>query len=160
MGRTQKLSEFWCGTVIEFHLWNKSREISWLLNIPQSTVNWIIKTWKCLGTTETQTRSGRPRPQKLGSVYADGHTVVSIVCKLSAEELTPELQTSCGLQISSRTVCRELHWMRFYDQAAAFKPHITKCNAKHWMHVCSKHTREIEMRSVERHIAILHLAIW
>ena len=39
MGRSQELSEFQSGTVIGCHLCNKSsREISSLLNIPQSTV--------------------------------------------------------------------------------------------------------------------------
>ncbi|CAI9539233.1 unnamed protein product, partial [Staurois parvus] len=41
-------------------LCNKSiREISLLLNIPQSTVSGIITKWKQLGTTATQ--SGGPR---------------------------------------------------------------------------------------------------
>uniref|UniRef100_A0A668AM17 Sleeping Beauty transposase HTH domain-containing protein n=1 Tax=Myripristis murdjan TaxID=586833 RepID=A0A668AM17_9TELE len=62
MGRSQELSEFQRGTVIGCHLCNKSsREISSLLNIPQSTVSSIITKWKRLGTTATQPRSGRPR---------------------------------------------------------------------------------------------------
>ncbi|CAI9578239.1 unnamed protein product [Staurois parvus] len=40
-------------------LCNKS--ISWLLNIPRSTVSGIITKWKQLGTTATQPPSGRPR---------------------------------------------------------------------------------------------------
>ncbi|CAI9539033.1 unnamed protein product [Staurois parvus] len=43
MGHSQELSEFKCGTVIGCHLCNKSiREISLLLNIPQSTVSGIV----------------------------------------------------------------------------------------------------------------------
>ncbi|CAI9541179.1 unnamed protein product, partial [Staurois parvus] len=62
MGRSQELSEFKCGTVISCHVCNKSiREISLLLNIPRSTVSGIVTTWKQLGTTATQPRSGRPR---------------------------------------------------------------------------------------------------
>ncbi|CAI9553914.1 unnamed protein product [Staurois parvus] len=42
-------------------LCNKSiRDISWLLNIPRSTVSGIITKWKQLGTTATQPPSGRP----------------------------------------------------------------------------------------------------
>ncbi|CAI9592069.1 unnamed protein product, partial [Staurois parvus] len=42
MGFSQELSEFKCGTVIDCHLCNKSiRDISWLLNIPRSTVSGI-----------------------------------------------------------------------------------------------------------------------
>ncbi|CAI9566992.1 unnamed protein product, partial [Staurois parvus] len=49
-------SEFKRGTVIGCHLCNKSiREISFLLNIPRSTVKGIITNWKKLGTTVTQT---------------------------------------------------------------------------------------------------------
>ncbi|CAI9555616.1 unnamed protein product, partial [Staurois parvus] len=61
MGRSQELSEFQRDSVIGCHLCNKSiREISLLLNIPQSTVSGIITKWKQLGTTATQPRSGRP----------------------------------------------------------------------------------------------------
>ncbi|CAI9587638.1 unnamed protein product [Staurois parvus] len=43
-------------------LCNKSiHDISWLLNIPRSTVSGIITKWQQLGTTATQSPSGRPR---------------------------------------------------------------------------------------------------
>ncbi|CAI9559447.1 unnamed protein product [Staurois parvus] len=59
MGRSQELSEFKRGTVIGYHLCNKSIcKISLLLNIPRSTVSSIITKWKQLGTTATQ--SSRP----------------------------------------------------------------------------------------------------
>ncbi|CAI9550252.1 unnamed protein product [Staurois parvus] len=61
MGRSQELSEFKRGTVIGCRLCNKSiRDISLLLNIPQTAVSGIITMWKQLGTTATQQRSGRP----------------------------------------------------------------------------------------------------
>ncbi|CAI9547002.1 unnamed protein product [Staurois parvus] len=47
MGRSQELSHSKRGTVIGCHLCNKSiRDISWLLNIPRSTVSGIIPQWK------------------------------------------------------------------------------------------------------------------
>ncbi|CAI9547486.1 unnamed protein product, partial [Staurois parvus] len=55
--------------------------------------------------------------------------------QLSAESIAKDLQTSCDLQIST-TVHRELHGMGFHGQAAASKPYITKCNAKHRMQWC------------------------
>ncbi|CAI9606671.1 unnamed protein product, partial [Staurois parvus] len=62
MGRSQKLSEFKRGTMIDRHLCNKSIcEINLLLNISRSTVIGIVTKWKQLGTTATQPRSGRPR---------------------------------------------------------------------------------------------------
>ncbi|CAI9618156.1 unnamed protein product [Staurois parvus] len=55
MGHSQELSEFKCDTMIGCHLCSKSiREISLLLNIPQSTVSGIITKWKQLGTPATQ----------------------------------------------------------------------------------------------------------
>ena len=113
--RSQERSEFQHGAVIG-HLCNKSsREVSSLLNIPQSTVSGIITKWKQLGTTATQPRSGRPRnltewgQQMLRCRVRQGR-------QLSAESIATDLQTSCGLQISSRTVCRKLR-----GQAAASK---------------------------------------
>ncbi|CAI9556152.1 unnamed protein product, partial [Staurois parvus] len=62
MGRSQELCGSKRGPVIGGHLCNKSiRDISWLLNIPRSTVSGIITKWKPLGTTATQPPSGRPR---------------------------------------------------------------------------------------------------
>ncbi|CAI9556682.1 unnamed protein product, partial [Staurois parvus] len=56
--------------------------------------------------------------------------------QLSAESIAKDLQTLCGLQITTTTVCRELHGMCFHGRAATSKPYITKCNAKHWMQWC------------------------
>ncbi|CAI9532381.1 unnamed protein product [Staurois parvus] len=72
MGRSQELSDSKRGSVIGCHLCNKSiRDISWLLNIPRSTVSGIITKWKQLGTTATQPPSGRPRHMtELGSAHA------------------------------------------------------------------------------------------
>ncbi|KAI2662490.1 Transposable element Tcb2 transposase [Labeo rohita] len=144
MGRSQELSEFQCGTVIGCHLCNKSsREISSLLNIPQSTVSCIIRTWKRLGTTATQPRSGRPcklteRGQRmLRRLVRRGR-------QLSAESVAADLQTSSGLQISSRTVRRKLHGMGFHGRAAASKPYITKCKTRRmqWCKACRHWTLE------------------
>ncbi|KAI2659461.1 Transposable element Tc1 transposase [Labeo rohita] len=136
IGRSQELSEFRRGTVIGCHLCNKSsREISTLLNIPQSTVSCIIRTWKRLGTTTTQPRSGRPHKLTVRGQWIL-RRIVRRGRQLSAESIATDLQTSCGLQISSRTVRRELHGMGFHGQAAASKPYITKCNAKRRMQWC------------------------
>uniref|UniRef100_A0A8C5PFK8 Transposase n=1 Tax=Leptobrachium leishanense TaxID=445787 RepID=A0A8C5PFK8_9ANUR len=135
MGRSQ-LSEFQRGTVIACHLCNKSsREISSLLNIPQSIISCIIRTWKCLRTTETQPRSGRPR-----KLTERGQRMLRRIVRrgrqLSAESIATDLQTSYDLQISSRTARGELQGMGFHGRAAASKPYITKCNAKRRMHWC------------------------
>ncbi|CAI9598268.1 unnamed protein product [Staurois parvus] len=140
---SQELSEFKHGTVMGCHLCNKSiHEISLLLNIPWSTVSGIIAKWKQLGTTATQPRSGRPRKMTERGQRMLKHTVRR-GRQLSAESVAKDVQTSCGLQISTTTVHRELHGMGFHCRAAASKPYITKCNAKHchyltleqWRHV-------------------------
>ena len=142
MCRSQELSEFQHGTVIGCRLWNKSsREISLLLNIPQSTVSGIIKKgdinikWKWLGTTATQLRSGRPRKMMEWGQWML-RRIVSRGRKLPLKSIATDLKTSCGLQISWRTVLRELHGMGFHGWAAASKPDISKCYAKRWILRC------------------------
>jgi transposase len=58
---TEDLSHFQRGTVIGYHLSNKSvRQISVLLELPQSTVTAVIVKWKHLGATTAQPWSGMP----------------------------------------------------------------------------------------------------
>ncbi|CAI9621455.1 unnamed protein product [Staurois parvus] len=72
MGRSQELSDSKRGPVIGGHLSNKSiRDISWLLNIPRSTVSGIITKWKPLGTTATQLQNSRPHKMKEWGQCAD-----------------------------------------------------------------------------------------
>ncbi|CAI9572065.1 unnamed protein product [Staurois parvus] len=135
MGRSQELSEFKCGTVIGCHLCNKSIcEISWLLNIPRSTVSRITK-WKQLGTTATQAQNGRPRKMTEQGQRVLKRTVYRSH-QLSAESIAKDLQTSCGLQIGTIIMQRELHEIGFHGRAAESKPYITKCNAKRRMQWC------------------------
>ncbi|CAI9547087.1 unnamed protein product [Staurois parvus] len=139
MDRSQELSEFKRGTVIGCHLCDKSIcEISLLLNIPRSPVSGIITKWKQLGTTATQPQSGGPRKMTEWGQHMLKRTV-SRSRQLSAESIAKDLQTLCGLRISTITVCRELHGMGFHGRAAASKPYITKCNAKHRMQWCKAH---------------------
>ncbi|CAI9620965.1 unnamed protein product, partial [Staurois parvus] len=83
----------------------------------------------------TQPPSGRPR-----NMTERGQCMLKCTVRrsqqLSAESIVKDLQTSCGFQISTTTVCRELHRMGFHGRAAASKPYITKCNAKHRMKWC------------------------
>ncbi|CAI9547423.1 unnamed protein product [Staurois parvus] len=103
-------------------LCNKSiREISWLLNIPRSTVSGIITKWKQLGTTATQPQSGRLHKMRERGQLILKRTV-SRSHQLSAESIAKDLQTSCGLQISPTTVHRELHGKGFHGRADSSKP--------------------------------------
>ncbi|CAI9579957.1 unnamed protein product, partial [Staurois parvus] len=102
----QELSEFKRVTVIGCHLCNKSiRDISSLLNIPQSTVSGIITKCKQLGTTATQ-------PHKRDQCMLK--RTVRRSRQLSAESIAKDLQTLCGLQISTTKMHRELHGMGFH----------------------------------------------
>ncbi|CAI9613151.1 unnamed protein product, partial [Staurois parvus] len=107
MGRSQELSEFKRGTMVGCHLCNKSiLEISLLLNIPQSTVSGIITNRKQLGTKATQPQSERGQ-----------RMLKRRVCKsrqLFAESIAKDLQTSCGLWITTTIVRRELHGIGFH----------------------------------------------
>ncbi|CAI9594038.1 unnamed protein product [Staurois parvus] len=72
MGRSQELSDSKRGPVTPSV--QSIRDISWLLNIPHSTVSGIITKWKQLGTTATQPPSGRPRHMTgRGSAHAEVH---------------------------------------------------------------------------------------
>ncbi|CAI9619923.1 unnamed protein product, partial [Staurois parvus] len=105
-------------TNISERLCNKFiREMSLLLNIPQSTVSGIITKWKQLGTGATQPQSGRPHKM---TEYMLKCTVCRR-CQLSADLNAKDLQASCGLQISKTTVLRELHGMGFHGRAAISK---------------------------------------
>ncbi|CAI9546344.1 unnamed protein product [Staurois parvus] len=76
------------------------------------------------------------------------------VCRsrqLSTESIGKDLQTSWGLQISTK-VRSELHGMGFHGRAAASKLYITKCNAKRrmkWSKACLD-SRALETCSLER----------
>ena len=147
MGRSQELSEWQC--VTGCHLCIKSsHEISSLLNIPQSDVCGIITKWKRFGRIATQPRRGRSHKMMERAQWM----LRLIVCRghqLSAESVTTDLQTSCALQISSRTVRRELRGMCFHGRAAASKPYISKCNAKCQMQWCKALDSRAEECSLE-----------
>ncbi|CAI9542091.1 unnamed protein product, partial [Staurois parvus] len=64
---------------------------------------------------------------------------VRISHQLSTESIAKDLQTSRGLQVSTTTVHREFHGMGFHGRGAAWKPYITKCNAKCVMKWCKAH---------------------
>ncbi|CAI9616278.1 unnamed protein product [Staurois parvus] len=77
--------------------------MSLLLNTPQSSVSGIITKWKQLGITATQPLSGGPHKM----TEQGQHMLKCTVRKsrqLSAESIAKDLQTSCGLQISTKTV--------------------------------------------------------
>ncbi|CAI9562264.1 unnamed protein product [Staurois parvus] len=81
------------------------------------------------------TRSGRPRKMTELDQCMLKHTVRRS-CQLSVESIAKDLQTLCGLQISTTTVYRKLHGMSFHGRTAASKPYNTKWNAKRRIQWC------------------------
>lgn len=123
MGHFQEHSDFQCGTMIGCHLCNKSSHENFLLNSPRSTVNGLITKWRQLGITAAQLQSDRlhriiERGQwMLRPIMSRGH-------QLSAGSIAMDLQTSCVLQISARTVHNELHEIGFHGLATAPRPYF------------------------------------
>ncbi|CAI9546575.1 unnamed protein product, partial [Staurois parvus] len=95
-------------------------EISLLLNIPQSTASGMITKWKQLGTTVAQPQSGRPCKMTERGQYMLKRTLHRSH-QLSAASMAKNLQTLCGLQISTTTVCRELHGMGFHGPSSCIQ---------------------------------------
>ncbi|CAI9618058.1 unnamed protein product [Staurois parvus] len=117
MVRSQELSEFKRGPVIGCHLCNKSiRDISWLLNIPHSTVSGIITKWKQLGTTATQPPIGRPHKMTEQGQRMLKHTVHRSH-QLSAESIAKGLQISCGFRLAQQQcVESSMEWVSMTEQ--------------------------------------------
>jgi transposase len=109
--------------------------MSALLELPQSTVSAVILKWKRLGATTAQPRSGRPHML----TERDHQVLKRIVCRNCLPWLQHslhEFQTASGSNVSTRTVRQEPHEIGFYSRAAAYKPKITMCNAKHGLEWC------------------------
>ncbi|CAI9554164.1 unnamed protein product [Staurois parvus] len=89
-----------------------------------------------------------------------GQCIVRRSRKLSAESIAKDLQTSCGLQIST-TVHRKLHGIGVHGQAAASKPYITKCNAKCRMQWCkTRHHWTLEQWRRVLWSDLSHFSVW
>ncbi|GFW76460.1 regulator of chromosome condensation 2 [Trichonephila clavipes] len=128
MSKSKELSEFDCGSIVGCHLCGKSiREIADILQKPKSTVSDIISKWKRRVSEKAEKRTCRPKV--LGE--RSRRTLKSVVKqnrKSSLVEICQEFQSSSGINVSSRTVRRELKNLGFHSWAAAHKPNITPQN--------------------------------
>ena len=110
---TEELSNFQPGAVIRCHLSNKAfSQMSLLLELPRLTVSAVIVKWKHQATQAH--RTGPPcaeaRKNPLSSVAT----------------LPTKFQTASGSNVSTITVCWELHEMGFHG--VADKPETNMCN--------------------------------
>ena len=124
-------------------------QISALLELPRAPASAVIVKWKRIGATTAQPQSGRPHkftewdPRVMKCVEHKNHLS-------SVATLTAEFQTASGSNVSTITVCQELHEMGFYGRAAAHKPKITMCNAKLRLEWCkARHRGAVKTGSLE-----------
>ena len=100
--------------------------MSALLELPQSTVSAVIGT-------------AYPRSVKPHKLTERDRLVLKHVARKnrlsSVVTLTTEFQTASGSNVSTITVCRELHEMGFHG-LSAHKPKITMRNAMRWLEWC------------------------
>ncbi|CAK6958610.1 aminoacyl tRNA synthase complex-interacting multifunctional protein 1-like [Scomber scombrus] len=130
MGRSEELSDFQRGTVVGCHLSKKSvREISALLNLPRSTVSAVILRWKRGGITTALPRSGRPHKLK----EEDRQMLEQIAvekCLPSVNALTTEFQSASGVDVSPKTIRRELREMGFRGRVSTYNKPAGRKKAK------------------------------
>ncbi|CAI9557220.1 unnamed protein product [Staurois parvus] len=111
MGHSQELSEFKCGTVIGFHVCNKSIcEISLILIIPRSTVSGLIAKWKQLGTIATWPQSGGPcKMTKQGQRMLT--RIVHRSHQLSAESIDKTCKFHVAFRLPQKCVKSFMEWV-------------------------------------------------
>ncbi|KAM9314564.1 aminoacyl tRNA synthase complex-interacting multifunctional protein 1-like isoform 2-T2 [Pholidichthys leucotaenia] len=121
MGRGKELSDFQRGTVVGCHICNKSvREISALLNLPRSTVSYVIRNWKNGGITTALPRSGRPHKLKEEQRQMLERVAME-TCLTSIQALTAEFQNASGAKVSSKTIRRELRDMGYRGRVSSYR---------------------------------------
>lgn len=104
------------------------RDIAKILNIPKSSVQYILKKFETTGTLQTLPRSGRPCKT---SATDDRRITLAVKKKpkVSAREIAEDMQGQ-GIMISTTTVKRRLHASKFRGYKARCKPLISLKNRK------------------------------
>ena len=155
MGRSEELGDVSLATVIGCYLCSKAIcEISYPLDIPQSSVWDTIRQWKW----KQQLSHGMEDYVK--SQNRINTCKKHVVCKSnqhSTDLTAEEFQTSSGINVSHKTVQRELHWIRFHGWTVECKPYITKSIAKHQIELCNAHWLQCgaAFRIVTNHASVL-----
>uniref|UniRef100_A0AAZ3PBR0 Transposase n=1 Tax=Oncorhynchus tshawytscha TaxID=74940 RepID=A0AAZ3PBR0_ONCTS len=113
-----QLSDFHIRTVIECHLSNKSvRQISFLLELPRSTVSDVIANGRQHKLTERDRRVLK--------------RVASIVCPRLQLPILPLEATASGCNVSRITVSREL--MKWFSMAEQPHTSLKSPCTKRWL---------------------------
>ena len=156
MDHSKELPEFERGTITGSHCCKKLvPEISFLLDIPQSTVSGITDKWKRFGTTSTQPRSVCKVTEQVTDCW--GTKCIKVTNAL----LTQQLQNSKPpvASTSAQKLCSGSFMQCFHGQVAACKPYINKHNAKRQME-CVKHAAAGLWSSENVFCGVMNLAVW
>jgi transposase len=104
------------------------RMIAKTLNIPVSTVGYIIKKWKTGGTTENGQRSGAPR-----KISEKGSRKIVRRVKnnrfVTRKELQEDLK-GAGVDVCKRTISNELHRQKLKSRSPRKTPLLKKTHIK------------------------------
>ena len=130
MGKNRELSEFERGKVIGLSVAGKTHEaISRILKIPKSTITDTISQYKNFNTRLTAKRPGRPCFMN----NENRHKLSKIVKKknrFSLNEIQQNFNNSQNKEVSTVTICRNLHQMGIHSRISAPKPLLTESQRK------------------------------
>ena len=105
------------------------KSISQILDIPKSTIQYIVSRWKLYGNTDNCLRSGRPRKLQQRGLRTLKRTVKKNRWN-SLKLITSEFKETLQTDISSKTVRRRLKDIGFRSCIPAKKPLISERNRK------------------------------
>lgn len=103
------------------------RKIGKTLNLHFATVQCIIKKYEKTGSTENQSRSGRPMALSI----RDRRNIVKQAIKnpfVSARTLSNDIETASGKTVCPQTIRNILHSAGIYGRSARRKPFISETN--------------------------------
>lgn len=126
MGKSSELTESERGQIIGLHKGGHSqRNISKIIDIPRSTIGDTIRRYKNKGITKSAPRSGRPK-----KINGENKQLLKELAKEnnhnSAEQLQKKFKEVTNVQVSTKTLTKELHQIGIFSCIAAKKPLITE----------------------------------
>ena len=128
MPRNSELSGFQKGEIVGYHRKGRSlKDISKELNIPKSTMAFVIKKWKLNVDCRNMLLTGRPK--KLTD--KDRRVLAKEIRKNRTKPMAhilQELQKATMTVVSINIIFKDAHLLGFHDRAAAHKLLITKSN--------------------------------
>jgi len=126
MPKNSELTETEQGKILGLRMGGNSiKKISEILKIPKSTVHKNIQCYENAVSLKSAPRSGRPRALKVN----DQKILKEIVTKKnrnSAEEIQKDFTRVSGVQVSTKTIRKNLHELGIFSRVAAVKPLLSE----------------------------------